>query len=431
MGDTAPLPSTSAAPSPAAPKPVSPHVDRRSRRIVVACFWAAVLLGLPFWWKTTTLERRTLSELRVREWENSWRERIRPGGEALAAAQADPRVVKFSPHYKLVFSLLNEDSSSGSAVLSWDIDTLLHTHIRPFLSSLSPLHNFTVETQVQYFAPLAIELHEEEEKAGAYVEEDDLRAFVNNAEWNLASGTTLDPVLHFLLFVPSAQHRPLRIRTADGADSTPAFITPQRGGTVIFNPPSASPETPPSQGLDLPPSAFSPSFALFEQQLRTLLGASAPSSRGALLRSQRDELVDRRLVEAVKESTETLSAIVKLAADIPNMQIGKEVQVRVREALDELDVAAASAPYLPSDALSHAARAQSLASQAYFDPSMLALLYFPDEHKYAVYTPLFGPVSVPLVVALLREIKEWRKEKKRRAEERKKREGEGEKAKEE
>lgn len=49
---------------------------------------------------------------------------------------------------------------------------------------------------------------------------------------------------------------------------------------------------------------------------------------------------------------------------------------------------------------------------------MLALLYFPDEHKYAVYTPLFGPVAVPLLVALLKEVRQWRRERKRRREER-------------
>jgi GPI-anchor transamidase subunit S len=40
---------------------------------------------------------------------------------------------------------------------------------------------------------------------------------------------------------------------------------------------------------------------------------------------------------------------------------------------------------------------------------MLALLYFPAEHKYAVYTPLFAPVTVPLLVTLLREVSAWRK----------------------
>lgn len=47
---------------------------------------------------------------------------------------------------------------------------------------------------------------------------------------------------------------------------------------------------------------------------------------------------------------------------------------------------------------------------------MLALLYFPDEHKYAVYAPLFGPASVPMLVALLREWKEWKEGRRRRKE---------------
>lgn len=38
---------------------------------------------------------------------------------------ADGRVVKYAPRYKLAFTLLNEDSATGSAVLSWDAHTLL------------------------------------------------------------------------------------------------------------------------------------------------------------------------------------------------------------------------------------------------------------------------------------------------------------------
>ena len=43
---------------------------------------------------------------------------------------------------------------------------------------------------------------------------------------------------------------------------------------------------------------------------------------------------------------------------------------------------------------------------------MLALLYFPDEHKYAVYTPLFGPMMVPLLIAGVKELIAWKKESK-------------------
>lgn len=46
---------------------------------------------------------------------------------------------------------------------------------------------------------------------------------------------------------------------------------------------------------------------------------------------------------------------------------------------------------------------------------MLALLYFPAEHKYAVYTPLFASAVIPLVGAALREFFAWRRNRKERA----------------
>jgi phosphatidylinositol glycan class S len=42
---------------------------------------------------------------------------------------------------------------------------------------------------------------------------------------------------------------------------------------------------------------------------------------------------------------------------------------------------------------------------------MVSMLYFPDEHKYAIYMPLFVPISVPLLVALHREIKNFKENK--------------------
>lgn len=47
------------------------------------------------------------------------------------------------------------------------------------------------------------------------------------------------------------------------------------------------------------------------------------------------------------------------------------------------------------------AEAAFLASEkAFFDPSLLALLYFPDDQKYAIYIPLFLPVSIPVLLSL-------------------------------
>jgi GPI-anchor transamidase subunit S len=66
------------------------------------------------------------------------------------------------------------------------------------------------------------------------------------------------------------------------------------------------------------------------------------------------------------------------------------------------------------DTLRHSAQALTLASRAFFNPGMLPLLYFPAEHKYAVYTPLFASAMIPMVVSVVREFKAWRVEGRRR-----------------
>ena len=57
------------------------------------------------------------------------------------------------------------------------------------------------------------------------------------------------------------------------------------------------------------------------------------------------------------------------------------------------------------DAMDQASDAFRDSERAFFDKSMVGQVYFPDEHKVAVYLPLLGPVGVPLVVALLKEMR--------------------------
>jgi phosphatidylinositol glycan class S len=50
-------------------------------------------------------------------------------------------------------------------------------------------------------------------------------------------------------------------------------------------------------------------------------------------------------------------------------------------------------------------RTQLRRLQVFFEPSMLAQLYFPEKHKYAIYTPMFLPIIVPIVLGLYGELK--------------------------
>ncbi|GAA5969873.1 hypothetical protein JCM3765_002924 [Sporobolomyces pararoseus] len=408
------------------PIPISPPIDLKTRRITLFSFWSIfLLLGVPLWWKTTSLEQNTLPQQRISEWDQYTREKL--GGSATPSQVKDGRVVKYSPHYKLVFSLMNQNSSS-SPPLSWDIDQLLHQHFKPLLSSVSPLHNFTIESQIQYYSPLTIILDRDSDDSSSsntasWIKEQDVKAFVNNAEWNLASGTTLDPVLHFILYVPSQENLPMKIKTSQGSSAT-SFITPQRGGLVIFNTPNSSNYT--SMNSDDDPLSLS--FQTFSQQLQLLLGLPLSSSSSSTITRTREieNLILMRMEESLQDTTSSLINLLKTITDddqlASNVSIRVKVQERVLKALDLLDTArdcqtSSSTPCSISSQLSLISQAQSLATKAYFDPSLLPMLYFPQEHKYAVYTPLFGPVSVPLIVGLVRELKEWRK---RRREEKEK-----------
>ena len=63
-------------------------------------------------------------------------------------------------------------------------------YIQPVMDRLSDLHNFTVESQVQYFAPLAFEpVPLGNDEYGLTQEQ--LSVFVNSAEWTLCKHVVL------------------------------------------------------------------------------------------------------------------------------------------------------------------------------------------------------------------------------------------------
>jgi phosphatidylinositol glycan class S len=61
--------------------------------------------------------------------------------------------------------------------------------ITPTLQQLGVLHNFTTESQVQLYAPLAFEPPKRKGEKGDYyiLGEDERKIFINSAEWTLCS----------------------------------------------------------------------------------------------------------------------------------------------------------------------------------------------------------------------------------------------------
>ncbi|KAJ8473648.1 hypothetical protein ONZ51_g7739 [Trametes cubensis] len=337
------------------------------------------------------------------------------------------RVMTYSPRYRLAFTLLNEDAASGNAAMAWDVQGAIQSYIGPLLEKLSDLHNFTIESQVQFHAPLAFEpRHLEFESQSVHgLTHEDLTVFINSAEWTLSSSVSNDPVIHFVLFIPSARNSPLHILDQTGSiHPSNAFLLPQWGGIVLLNPPH-HPSSSPNPISHLSTIDLSPVFRTFAHQLLTLLGVpglpphvqSVRRPDGQVQREpftdwELDALLRRRALENVQSSSETLEAIVRLVDQIENMPVGQDVVGDVQDALEALNQAHESSRLSPVAALKHSARALTLASRAFFNPGMLALLYFPAEHTYAVYTPLFASVAAPLIGAVLREVMAWKRARK-------------------
>ena len=90
------------------------------------------------------------------------------------------------------------------------------------------------------------------------------------------------------------------------------------------------------------------------------------------------------------------------------MLIRDEISLHVQEAIEyvlraETDWAAARF----TEASHWAAQSFDAAEKVFFEESILSRLYFPDDHKFAVYVPYFVPVMLPLLVGLVREGKAY------------------------
>lgn len=207
-----------------------------------------------------------------------------------------------------------------------------------------------------------------------------------------------------------------------------AFLIPRWGGVVIKNPPSShalknnnktSEQGPPFYRFDK--EKLQPVMRTFVSQLRSLMGVhpleiqhvprdmnvtflAAPRTGITLL--EKDHLIRRRLVENVANAASTLHSLAQLVMEIPNMVVPDHIDLQVRRSLKALDLVRESlAEGAYDSALQLSIEAIELAEQAFFDPNMVSMLYFPDEHKYAIYMPLFVPISVPLIMAVIKTVK--------------------------
>ncbi|KAA8647441.1 hypothetical protein EYZ11_004046 [Aspergillus tanneri] len=308
------------------------------------------------------------------------------------------RSMKHADTYHLAFSLF----TPGPQPWSWDIQAAVDEYIAPLLNAYAPISNFTVDTQVQLYAGFSpnAPLPEYDESQRAWtLKTEDLSAFINAAEWPLSPSIGAGPTINFILYVPEPSQSPMVVKES----SATSWIIPQWGGVFLLNPPLSTTSSRPTNPAHLPQESLRPAFLTFSHQLLTLLGApTTPTSLPFRLQT----LIRVRAATLIFSASSTIGSLARLTESLPSIPIPASVATSVSTTLSHLSSACTNLQEGRFHAaLANARIAESEAERSFFEKSMVGQVYFPDEHKVAVYLPLLGPVGVPLVVGLLKEIK--------------------------
>jgi len=124
------------------------------------------------------------------------------------------------------------------------VDRALDEYLRPMLDVLRPIHNFTIDTQVQLYATPGVQ--------SQVLGKEHLASFINAAEWPLSPSIGNAPTVNFVVFVGNQT-----IGIDSGAETSQSWMIPQ-WGTVYL--------------LSLPPTATHVSAETLRQPMLTFSG---------------------------------------------------------------------------------------------------------------------------------------------------------------
>ncbi|XP_014218930.1 GPI transamidase component PIG-S [Copidosoma floridanum] len=321
-----------------------------------------------------------------------------------------------SPNYDVLLSLVSPDPERMR--IDRGLARIAQDYLEPFVEELSLLANFSVKSQWLYLLQLGVEPKHvsDSSKFGRHfaLTEDVLPQIITPMETKLASQVSLHPTINLVTYVVPCSNAPLHIYTRQGrrankARDFEAFHSPRWGGIVIVNPPEKFCETTKESDVFTPDQKMI--LEAFITQLRLLLGITDKESIGGVGLApleglkprgwEVDDLLRIRSVEQLTSAKLTLQSLARLLKEISNIVITDQVGERINRALTLIQ---RSTELLSKGDLKNgflASKEAFVQSEAAFtDPSLLALLYFPDDQKYAVYIPLFLPVMIPVLFSL-------------------------------
>lgn len=349
------------------------------------------------------------------------------GDRTLKPEKSTMRSVRSNPGYDVTFTLVNPQPDILD--VQWDIQQATKEYLDPFIQQLDRYADIKVKSQVLYFTGFLRKLKKDKKREAFLYTAKDLPHVINPLEAKLGSYTSNNPSLNFLVYVPSRDQHPIYIVDSAGVEvESNSFLSPRWGGIYIQNVPSPSENDTYPHTVELDMRRV---MEVFISQLRLLLNFQSQQNDETMVSDVGNNVITQweldgwlrgRCLENLGTSIATLQSLAQLLGEISNIVIQDDIGLQVQDAVDSIRE---SQRHLAEGRLEQAfldsRKALVCSEKAFFDPSLLELLYFPEDQKFAIYIPLFLPISLPVLASLWKAFK-WIKGEKKEKEKKEKKE---------
>lgn len=325
-----------------------------------------------------------------------YRQRTQPEKEVMRPLGAVPVL-------DVVFTLIV--SQPHMIDVSWDMETAEKYYLKPLIEKLLPLTEVNIKSQVLYMIAMNIRSKFNNHTKENYIEVSQLPQIINPFESKLGMQVSVNPTLNFVIYIPTVSQVPLHIYQDDGVKvSSNSFLSPRWGGLIIQNPKEVDINEKIKMTIDMKNV-----MSLFISQMKLLIGFPETNEKDGKVQFlsspvgtdvELDFFLRRRTQEQLSTSISSLTSLTELLGTISNIVITDDIGDKINTAVQSIE---GSLEDLKNGELlaacKKAKQAFVLSEEAFFDQSLLAMLYFPNDQKYAVYIPLFLPVSLPVVMS--------------------------------
>ncbi|GJQ82794.1 hypothetical protein Trydic_g13497 [Trypoxylus dichotomus] len=294
--------------------------------------------------------------------------------------------IPLSLEYDVLITILNPNPRN----LTVDLDgRVLKANLEPFLEVVDSFANFTVKSQWLYLTELGITPKAIGHNKYA-IYEDQLPLIITPLEKKMWSHLSPRPSLNLVTYISKCDTLLYIYNKNDMQLQSNAFLNPRWGGISIINPDKESC----IKGTYKPDVAKI--ISIYITQLKELIGLKGTSQQDT------EDLAKVKSLDLITSTRRTLKSLALLLSEISTIVISEEVALKIKKALENVNKAD---DFLSRNDLGNALQSAKLAYHysegAFGDPSLLALLYFPDDQKYAIYVPLFLPIMIPVLMSLI------------------------------